>query len=251
MLTDNRRRVAVFALVAYLVDAALHLISHAFTSPAGEQIALTTVTQWLLMPLLFLALLSGRPAPRLRLVTLTLVALVFSWLGDMLPDFVGGGTASFLTMVGCFFLAQLAYIAAFRPLRGRGFMARHRVLVAIYLVCFLGLVMLCVPGAGGLLVPVTVYGGALTAMAILSVVLGRVGALGGALFFISDAMIAIGAFAPTSVVPHGSFLVMLTYITAQLLLVVAVLARSARGLVRASAVDRQDDVVNGGGNVRR
>ena len=58
-------------------------------------------------------------------------------------------------------------------------------------------------------------------------VLGRVGALGGALFFVSDAMIAIGAFAPTSIVPHTDELVMATYIAGRLLIVAAVLAATA------------------------
>ncbi|WP_102508447.1 lysoplasmalogenase family protein [Sanguibacter massiliensis] len=57
----------------------------------------------------------GRPP---RLVELTLVALVFSWLGDSVPRLLDGD-AAFLTMVSFFLVAQVVYIAAFWPARRR------------------------------------------------------------------------------------------------------------------------------------
>lgn len=241
-MTVDRRRLAITAFAGYLLVAAVHLVAQVATAPTSAVLNLTDATQWLLMPLLALGLWAARHAPRPPLVNAALIALGFSWLGDALPDVVGGaGDASFLTMVGCFLVAQLAWIAAFHPFRERSFLSRSRLAVGVYAACLLGLVVLCLPGAGGLFVPVLIYGVCLTVMAILSSGLGRVGALGGALFFVSDSMIAIGAFAPTAFLPHGDVPVMLTYIAAQALLVSAVLHHTRT--VRARPQVEQKEVV--------
>ena len=93
---------------------------------------LSNLTQWLLMPTLVVVLLTlaprgRRPLPRLR--TATLVALGFSWLGDLLPDLVPQ-SASFLAMVGAFLLAQLAFIVGLLPFRRQSILTRRRGLVA-------------------------------------------------------------------------------------------------------------------------
>jgi len=219
--TPNRRS-AIGALIAYGLIALIHLIAHAFPVP-DAQFTVVRVSQWLLMPTLALLLWLATTNSRLRLTRLVLVALFFSWLGDTMPSWVGGGDASFLTMVGFFLLAQIAYIAAFWPFRERSFLRVNHLALLTYVAAFVILVSICAPGAGDLLIPVLIYGVLLTAMAVLASGLGRIGALGGALFFISDAMIAIRAFAPTSALPTNGVLVMTTYIAAQALLVAAVL----------------------------
>ncbi|SDD35129.1 lysoplasmalogenase [Rhodococcus tukisamuensis] len=179
------------------------------------------VSQWFLMPLLagFLALATAAPRP--RLVRLTLAALGLSWLGDAAPDLADGDTA-FLVMIGFFLLAQLAYIAAFWPYRAASVLRRPAVFG--YVAVIVALVAACAPGAGPLLVPALVYGICLGAMAALSTALGRVAAVGGALFLLSDSMIALGAFADWYHPPAEGFAVMLTYVAGQALLVFGVLA---------------------------
>lgn len=218
------KALAIASLLTGGVIALVHLLSHVLAVGEGT-VTLTRVTQWLLMPSLALLLWASTQSATSRLVRLVLLALFFSWLGDFLPGFTGEGDAPFLTMVGGFLLAQITYIAAFVPFRERSFLRTNRVAVYAYLCAFVALVYLCAPGAGALLIPVVVYGVVLTVMAVLASGLGRIGALGGALFFVSDAMIAIRAFAPDAALPSSGLLVMTTYIAAQALLVAAVLER--------------------------
>lgn len=187
---------------------------------------LSNLTQWLLMPTLVVVLLTlaprgRRPLPRLR--TATLVALGFSWLGDLLPDLVPQ-SASFLAMVGAFLLAQLAFIVGFLPFRRQSILTRRRGLVAAYAVAFVGLVLACAGGAGSLLVPVVVYGATLTVMAVLATGVNTLTGIGGAVFMLSDSLIALGAFRGWESRPL-SVAVMATYAVAELLLVLGVQQR--------------------------
>lgn len=221
--TFGRRPAA--ALGAFAVVSVIHLAAQLVGADG-----VANVSQWFLMPLLagFLAL--ATPAPRPRLVRLTLAALGLSWLGDVAPDLADGDTA-FLVMIGFFLLAQLAYIAAFWPYRAASVLRRPAVLG--YVAVIVALVAACAPGAGPLLVPALVYGTCLGAMAVLSTALGRVAAVGGALFLLSDSMIALGAFADWYHPPAEGFAVMVTYVAGQALLVFGVLA-AARSTAASS-----------------
>jgi uncharacterized membrane protein YhhN len=183
------------------------------------------LTQDLLMPLLMLSLAAATWPPRGRLVRLVLVGLGFSWLGDAAPDLAPEGTG-FLVMVGFFLLAQAAYIAAFLPYRDRS-VAGQPLTALPYAAAFVSLIALTRAGAGSFLVPIVVYGLALTTMAILSTGLGRLAGIGGLVFMVSDALIAIGAFTDLELVAHG-FWVMLTYVVGQSLIVLAVIRQDVR-----------------------
>jgi uncharacterized membrane protein YhhN len=180
------------------------------------------VTQDLLMPLLALSLVAATASPRSGLVRLVLVALGFSWLGDAAPDLASGDNA-FLVMVGFFLLAQVAYIAALLPFRDRSIVRRAPLAVVPYAAVFVALIALTREGAGSLLVPVIVYGLALTAMAVLATGLGRLAGWGGAIFMLSDALIAINAFTDLELPAHSVW-VMLTYVLGQALIVLGVVA---------------------------
>lgn len=206
------------AWTVFAVLAAAHLAAQ-----LADADTIANVTQWFLMPVLAAILWMSTSVPRGRLVTLVLVALGFSWLGDTAPDLADGDT-SFLLMVGFFLLAQLTYIAAFAPYNGGATIRRHAGLVAGYAVAVVLLVVACAPGAGALLVPALIYGTALGVMAVLSAGLGRTAAIGGGLFLVSDGMIALGAFADWFEPPAEGFWIMATYIVAQVLIVLGVLA---------------------------
>jgi uncharacterized membrane protein YhhN len=208
--------------VSYAVLVGVALVHLAAQLVAADG-TVASVTQPLLMPALALVLVTGTSGPRPRLVRLSLVALFFSWLGDTVPRFLDGD-AAFGAMLGFFLLAQVAYIVAFRRSRAQPLVARP-VLTTPYFLAFGVLVALCFDGAGALIVPVVVYGAAITAMAILSTGLGRVGGIGGAVFMLSDAMIALNAFAGLDLPAHA-FWVMLTYLVGQTLLIVAVRSRA-------------------------
>lgn len=218
------------ALIAPAVVTGVHLVAQ-LIAPEG---LVVDVTQVLLMPLLAAVLLAGTSRPRGRLVTLVLIALFFSWLGDTVPRFVDGD-GGFLSLVGCFLVAQLVYAVAFWPLREQSLLGRPAA-VAVYVVAFVVLVVLCREEAGPLLIPVAVYGMALVTMAVLATGLGPVAGVGGAVFLVSDSLIALRAFADIDLPAH-SFWVMLTYVIGQLLLVLAVREHA----VRVSDVHRRRD----------
>ncbi|UJP39196.1 lysoplasmalogenase [Cellulomonas palmilytica] len=217
--------------VAYVVLVATHL--GALLADADP---LADVTQCLLMPALAGVLVAATRWPRGHVVTWALAALGASFLGDAVPRLLTGD-AAFLAMVGCFLLAQVAYVVAFAPRVRRSVVRTAPAWLAAYAVVLVVLVAVCAPHAGTLLVPVAVYGGVLTAMAVLATGLGRVGAVGGAVFLVSDALIALGRFVPGWDLAGHDVWVMLTYTVGQALLVVAV-ARDNRERRRARPVVR-------------
>jgi uncharacterized membrane protein YhhN len=216
-----RRRAARWFLGALAVVVAVHLVAQL---TGGGFVA--DATQVLLMPLLAGVLWCQTSAPRGRLVTLVLVALGLSWLGDSAPKLVSGD-ASLLVMVGFFLLAQVAYIAAFLPFRARSALHVHRPRLLVYLAVVVALVLACVGGAADLLVPVLVYGACLGTMAVLSTGINQLTAMGGALFLVSDGLIALDAFVDGFGLPAQGFVVMATYVAAQALIVAGVLREQA------------------------
>lgn len=189
---------------------------------------------------------AGRRGRRPRLVELTLVALVFSWLGDSVPRLLDGD-AAFLTMVGFFLVAQVVYVAAFWPARRRSAAVRARWSLPIYAAALVAVVAACAGEAGMLLPAVVVYACTLATMSILAWGLGPVAGIGGVTFLVSDAMIALGAFAPSFAPPQRDFLVMVTYVAAQVLIAFAVERRAAGGTAgRDGARTVASDVVGRG-----
>lgn len=214
--------------------AALALFAGLAVVHLGAQLAgassLAGRSQWFLMPALALVVAAWTARPRTRRVRLVLLALGLSWLGDTVPDLVPEGV-SFLVMVGFFLLAQICYITAFVPGARRSSIVREPARAWPYALAFVVLVVLCAPGAGSIIGPVIVYGACLTMMAVLATGLGRIGGIGGAIFLVSDSLIALGAFAGGFVLPVPGFWVMSTYLVGQGLLAVAVLVedRDRRG----------------------
>lgn len=220
----------VLALGVLGAVTAVHLVAQVVATDG----LVAGATQVLLMPLLAGVLLAGTRPPRGRLVAVVLVALFFSWLGDTLPRLAGDDTG-FLLMVGCFLVAQVFYVVAFWPFRDSSILTRP-VLVVPYVVGLVVLVVLCREGAGAMLLPVVVYGVALTTMAVLATGLGWLAGVGGAVFMVSDSLIALGAFTDVNL-PGHSFWVMLTYVLGQLFLVLAVRNREGVTVTRVRHPD--------------
>ncbi|MGO2805304.1 lysoplasmalogenase [Glutamicibacter arilaitensis] len=193
---------------------AIHLLTQLF-APAG---ILADVTQIMLMPLLGAIIIALTSAQRGKLIKLVLIAVLFSWVGDTLPRFMEGDQG-FLAMVGSFLIAQFFYIAALARY-WRSSVMRHWWMTTPYLGAFTVLVLLCAPGAGALLVPVLIYGVALTAMAIFGTGLGVLAGCGGAIFFLSDSLIALRSFT-TLDIPGMGFWIMLTYVVGQAMIGIA------------------------------
>lgn len=227
------------AVLTLAVTSAVHLTAQLLGPPL-----LASLSQVLLMPLLALVVLRATGAPRSRAVRLLLGALALSWLGDTVPRLVGG-TAGFLGMLVPFLLAQLVYVALLWPWRARSVLSRPRARLP-YPVLALAIVALCAPSAGILLPALVLYAAALCTMALLATGLGARGVVGGAVFVLSDSLIALNTFDVLHL-PAQGFWVMLTYLLAQALLVSAVLAADGSGAAEGPGAQRRPPAARPGG----
>jgi len=163
------------------------------------------LTKPLLMPLLAV----GRDRPTQR-------ALALSGAGDV--ALLGSGDAAFRVGLGSFLAAHLAWIAALRARPGGGRVAARPVLALPYAVGWAGLNAVLWPRTGKDRWPVVIYSTVLagTAVAALDGNDPRGGA-GGALFLVSDGLLALHRFAGVALPGHEAW-VMTTYTAAQALL---------------------------------
>ncbi|MCX4694075.1 lysoplasmalogenase [Streptomyces sp. NBC_01408] len=165
----------------------------------------------LLMPLL-VAHVIAIGAPRLLVA-----ALLFGWGGDLALLF--DAEAAFLIGMGSFAAGHVCYLVLF----GRG--GTRPLLGAAYALALVGTVALLwgdLPA--DLRIPVAGYSLLLTAMALRSSALGLRAGAGGALFLLSDTLIATGV-AEWPQLPRPDFWIMATYLAAQYLLATGVTAR--------------------------
>lgn len=210
-LPDGRReRLVRPLLIAFLITCAADLAG--VLTDSG---ALHLVAKPLLMPLLA-AYAAARRGPRLLIA-----ALLCGWIGDVF--LLADSDLAFLVGMGGFAVGHLCYLRIFGRARGA---LLPGIGYAVALTVFVVLLWDGLPA--GLRVPMAGYGLLLTAMAYRSGVLGRYAAAGGALFLLSDALIATG-IADRPQPPAPGFWVMLTYVAAQLLLTLGVLAPGAKG----------------------
>ena len=164
----------------------------------------------LLMPLLA-ASAARAGAPRLLVA-----ALLCGWGGDVL--LLSDADPAFMAGMASFAAGHVCYLVLFR--RQGPPHARARLLALVYAAALVTLVALLWPDLpAGLRVPVAGYSTLLTAMADTAVTrLGPAAGLGGALFMLSDTLIATGV-ADWPQLPRPDFWIMLTYAAAQFLLV--------------------------------
>ena len=197
-----RRPAARWFAGAFAVVALVHL---------GAQLAgggiVADATQVLLMPLLagravVRDIVATRPArhPRARRPGPVVAR-------RQRPQAGRAGTPSFLVMVGFFLLAQVAYIAAFLPYRDRSVLHVHRVRLLGYLAAVVALVARVRrwgrrdAGAGA-----ASTAGAWARWPCSSTGVNRLTAVGGALFLVSDGLIALDAFVDGFGLPRAGLL---------------------------------------------
>jgi len=220
-------RHARVALVLFGLVSAVDLVSLAIGHDTGH-----TLAKPLLMPLLAVhAYLRGGPG-------LVVGALLLGWGGDVLLLF--DAEPAFLAGMASFAAGHVCYLLLFAGRVGKR--ARHdavraaqrpqahaharvdRLTAAAYTLALVATVTLLWPGLPvGLRVPVAGYSLLLTAMAYGATRLGPVAAAGGALFMLSDTLIATGV-ADWPQLPRPDLWIMLTYLAAQYLLTRALLA---------------------------
>ncbi|MEV8366003.1 lysoplasmalogenase [Streptomyces niveus] len=198
-------------LAAFALAALVELVSVAVDARTGQLLA-----KPLLMPLLA-AYVAARGGPRLLVA-----ALLLGWGGDVF--LLSSADGSFLAGMGCFAAGHLCYLVLFgrrRTRAGQGLALGY----GLALVVALALLWSGLPAE--LRVPVAVYSLLLAAMACRASALGPLAGAGGALFLLSDTLIATGV-ADRPQPPAADLWIMLTYIAAQALLTAGILRSRPR-----------------------
>ena len=195
-------------LGAFFVLTVAHVVAAAADVPWAEW-----ATKPLLMPLLALYVVR-RGGPRL-----VVAALLLSAAGDVALQF-DAGTELFLLGMVFFAAAHVCYVSFF--LRGDGLrkLLTRWWIPAAYLAIWLALIVWLWPGLGALQIPVAFYSLLLISTGATSAAYGVRAGIGGALFVLSDTLIAV-RLADLPGPPGPDIWVMVTYAAAQFLLATA------------------------------
>ena len=188
--------------------------------------------RWLTKPLLMPVLMAGRDRPAQR-------ALALGGVGDVaLP---GSGEAAFTAGLVSFLAGHVAWIIALRQRPGGGYLRARPVLAAPHLAAFGALNACLWKRTGKHRVPVIAYSTALLAMSGTALDSGSPRtAAGGALFLVSDALLALGKSGGLHLPAHEG-LVMAACASAQ-----ALLARRQLAPARVTARARWPASTDGG-----
>jgi len=209
---------ARIALLIYSLIGAVNLLSVTIELPL-----LRTLTTPLLMPMLMLYVFSQTHIlNRNKLIFI----LIFAWFGDLFLLIPGNSPLYFQLGLGSFLIMQIGYIRLFSVQNKHGGFVLNQwiswsiVPVILYVAFLLTFLMPHIRIA--LFVPVSLYAIALGSM-FYSAFLRKIDSsyflilLGAMFFVISDSFLAIAKFYYSF--PGNSLLIMITYIPAQLLLV--------------------------------
>ena len=165
--------------------------------------------RWLTKPLLMPVLMVGRDRPAQR-------ALAFGAAGDV--ALLGSAESAFTAGLVSFLAGHVAWIIALRQRPGGGRLRSRPILAAPYVAAFGALNAYLWKRTGKDRIPVIVYSTALLAMSLAALDSGSPKtAAGGALFLVSDGLLALEKFGGLHLPAHEG-LVMATYTSAQALL---------------------------------
>ncbi len=207
-------------LILFLIVLAIHL--------AGIQLDNETMqygSKPLLVPLLMGYFLFQPSTTASSLKKWILLALLFSWAGDILLIFVPKDDIFFLLGLASFLLAHIFYIIFFHQVRVREGVKGNPWLLVIVVIYYGALISWLSPYLLDMKIPVRIYGIVISFMFMLAMHMLFIKnkqsgkwMLGGALLFvISDSVLAINKFY-TSFEGAG-IIIMLTYGLAQLFIV--------------------------------
>lgn len=225
-LASYNRNMAKY-LTSYLVFGVIiggDLIGRILESQTLDYIFKPLLMIWLLA--YYYQHIKGKVDPFARLIIL---AVVFSWLGDVSLMFVGKAEIFFMVGLGNFLIAHIFYVVAYQKSvtqeGQKGFVAKQPIWILPFLLLGVGLYIYLFPHLKELAVPVLVYASTIVLMAIFA--LQRKGCTntqsfqwvfyGALLFVVSDSCIAINKFVVP--VPQAGLIIMVTYIAAQYLIV--------------------------------
>ncbi|TDP00355.1 lysoplasmalogenase [Flavobacterium sp. 245] len=183
----------------------------------------------LLIPLLSFGIYFYRNFPTKNIL---LLALLFSWVGDVILLFTDLGEIYFILGLVSFLISHITYCVLFNK-QNKGEIKRNLVLfgigsvfIALYLI---GMLSVLLPSLGDLKIPVMVYATVISIMLLFAyngyLIWAKPGNLyvfsGAIVFVISDSILAVNKF--YTPVEKSSFFIMLTYLVAQYLIVIGIL----------------------------
>ncbi len=168
---------------------------------------------------IFVSQTAGNPSPLKKWI---LLALLFSWIGDILLMFQANDTLFFLLGLSSFLLAHVCYIIFFQNIRQREKTQLKPVWLLIVLAYYLSFVTFLFPHLLDMKLPVIVYGAVISSMLSLATGMlsirdkqaGRWMMCGALLFVISDSVLALNQFYESF--RYAGAIVMLTYSLSQL-----------------------------------
>src|SRR6266496_1698610 len=180
------------------------------------------ISKPLLMPLLTIYLLVRTRSANTNLKTWIILALFFSWVGDILLMFEEKQSIFFLLGLSAFLVAQVFYIIFFHNIRMREYIRGNALFLLLVIVYYSILISVLSPYLGDMKLPVRIYGVVLSFMLMLAMhtMLGKnkkAGLwmmLGAILFVISDSLLAFNKF--LTVLNYAGIIIMLSYGLAQL-----------------------------------
>jgi len=184
--------------------------------------SLRFITKPLLVPLLAIYLLSETNTANSNLKAWIFLALLFSWVGDILLLFEERGANFFLLGLSAFLVALVFYIVFFHNIRMREYIRGNALLLLLVIVYYSILISVLSPFLGNMKLPVRIYGVVLSFMVMLAMhtLFGKNKKAGvwmttGAILFVaSDSLLAFNKF--FSPFNYSGLIIMLTYGLAQL-----------------------------------
>lgn len=204
-----------------------------FIAALGELVAVAMgieQLQWIFKPLIMLMLGAYYYTHAPTIAKSVVVAIFFSWIGDVSLMFQGRNELYFMAGLGAFLVAHICYVMAYHQHIERkeeaGFNGIQKFRFSLPIVLAgTGLITILYAHLGALKMPVTIY--AIVLMVMTLQALFRYGYtnsvsfwfvfVGAILFMISDSMIAVNKF--LSSFELAGLLIMATYILAQFLII--------------------------------
>jgi len=179
----------------------------------------------LLMPLLMIWFVTSVKSIPGNLKSWILVALFFSWAGDVLLMFEAKDKIFFMLGLASFLIAHIFYIVFFHQVRVREAVKGNPWLMVIVVVYYGALITVLSPYLGDLKWPVRVYGIVISFMFMLAMHMlfirnkkaGKWMMIGALLFVVSDSILAINKFYQSF--EMAGIVIILTYALAQLFIV--------------------------------
>ena len=162
-----------------------------------------------------------------KLAFFVIIALLFSWLGDVMLLFEEIKPIYFMLGLVSFLLAHITYILIFSK-SSQDFKPRIFTYSTGFLLVLYGILLLLLmwPGLGDLMIPVTIYTTIIMIMAITALFRKANGTslvlIGAMLFVASDSLLALNKFYQPFVA--AGFWTMLTYILAQYFIVTGMIS---------------------------